>query len=526
VGGAPNGVLQPPEQCDDGNLVATDDCLNDCTLPFCGDQVVHAGVEECDGGPCCTPTCTLVAADVLCRPAAGSCDLDEFCTGTDAACPADVKKPAGTECRAAVDVCDAAETCDGSSAACPADALQPNGTVCRPATSTCDIAEVCNGTTPSCPADAVKPAGALCRPAAGLCDREEYCDGSGQCPADALKIAGELCRPSAGICDDPDFCDGMSANCPDARKPSTFVCRPSTGTCDVQETCNGGTSCPADTFAPGGTTCDDGSPCTTADACDGMGHCTGQSCVDDKNPCTADSCDPMAGCVHTPVTNGLVCDDGDPCTTMDACVDGVCTGVVTAADTDGDGYCDFQEIEAGCAVDDAAEIPPQRTVFGGRPAGRADVLLTYAAPAGRDVSPTSDPSCATAGRCGRFGTCNTTTHKCTQDAARSCSTDADCVFGARGFCTAGKLQDPCVANADCDQPAATCRVVVNFAAVSGLRLERATLNGKTAVPGFTPIHGGCSRKVDVQLDSSRSVNRLKLRASGPQGTDTDGFRYR
>jgi hypothetical protein len=69
-------------------------------------------------------------------------------------------------------------------------------------------------------------------------------------------------------------------------------------------------------------------------------------------------------------------------------------------------------------------------------------------------------------------------------------------------------------------------VVVNFAAVSGLRLERATLNGKTAVPGFTPIHGGCSRKVDVQLDSSRSVNRLKLRASGPQGTDTDGFRYR
>ena len=36
------------EECDDGNLVDTDACLNTCKAAKCGDMVVNAGVEDCD----------------------------------------------------------------------------------------------------------------------------------------------------------------------------------------------------------------------------------------------------------------------------------------------------------------------------------------------------------------------------------------------------------------------------------------------------------------------------------------------
>jgi len=36
------------EECDDGDVDDTDDCKADCTLNFCGDGVVHLGVEDCD----------------------------------------------------------------------------------------------------------------------------------------------------------------------------------------------------------------------------------------------------------------------------------------------------------------------------------------------------------------------------------------------------------------------------------------------------------------------------------------------
>jgi hypothetical protein len=294
-----------------------------------------------------------------------------------------------------------------------------------------------------------------------------------------------------------------SVGCGDQKKPASFVCRPKAGQCDVEETCTGtANTCPADGFVAAGTACDDGNACTVDDACNGSGSCIGQSCLDDGNPCTTDSCDTVAGCLHVPVPDGMVCDDDDPCTSMDACTGGVCGGVLTAADSDGDGYCDFQENQAGCASDDASEIPPQSVSFGGRPAGRADVLLTYATPSQRDVLRASDRSCATVGHCGRFGTCNLTTQKCEENSAIACTSDASCVFGPRGFCTAGKIQDPCVANTDCDQPADTCRVVVNFAADGTLALGSATLNRRdNPAPGFTPVGPGCSRKVDVALDS-------------------------
>lgn len=43
-----NGEVEDPEQCDDGNAINTDACLNSCLFASCGDGFVRSGVEECD----------------------------------------------------------------------------------------------------------------------------------------------------------------------------------------------------------------------------------------------------------------------------------------------------------------------------------------------------------------------------------------------------------------------------------------------------------------------------------------------
>ncbi|XP_031217967.1 acetylcholinesterase collagenic tail peptide isoform X5 [Mastomys coucha] len=43
-----DGVLQPGEECDDGNPDVSDGCI-DCHRAYCGDGYRHQGVEDCDG---------------------------------------------------------------------------------------------------------------------------------------------------------------------------------------------------------------------------------------------------------------------------------------------------------------------------------------------------------------------------------------------------------------------------------------------------------------------------------------------
>jgi hypothetical protein len=102
----------------------------------CGDGVVGEG-ELCDpaapagAGACCNAICNGVLFDtVVCRDAAGECDMAETCDGASAACPADVVAPADTVCRPATGTCDVAETCDGAAGVCPADAFTPDETAC------------------------------------------------------------------------------------------------------------------------------------------------------------------------------------------------------------------------------------------------------------------------------------------------------------------------------------------------------------------------------------------------------------
>jgi cysteine-rich repeat protein len=239
-----DGALDPGEQCDDGNV---------------------------QDGDCCSSTCQFEPATTICRPAAGACDVAEFCTGSSSSCPADQLEPSTFECRGALGSCDEAEFCTGTDTACPADAFKPATVECRPAAGDCDVAETCTGTGPTCPANAKSTA--VCRPAAGDCDVAERCDGaSDDCPADALEPATVECRPAAGVCDVAETCTGTSATCPtDAFKPATVECRPAAGVCDVAETCTGtGPTCPADAFKPAGTECGpEADACAQASSCNG-----------------------------------------------------------------------------------------------------------------------------------------------------------------------------------------------------------------------------------------------------------------
>jgi hypothetical protein len=68
--------------------------------------------------------------------------------------------------------------------------------------------------------------------------------------------------------------------------------------------------------------CDDGDACTTADAC-ADGICIGPvGTCDDANACTADTCSPIGACVHQAVAAS--CDDGDVCSVLDACAAAAC----------------------------------------------------------------------------------------------------------------------------------------------------------------------------------------------------------
>jgi len=101
--------------------------------------------------------------------------------------------------------------------------------------------------------------------------------------------------------------------------------------------------------ASDGVPCDDGDGCTTADACV-AGACRGLPVVcADAGPCSSGACDPSEGCVTHPAT-GPACDDGSACTAFDACVLGVCLGEPIVCD-DGDGCTvDACDPGVGCVV--------------------------------------------------------------------------------------------------------------------------------------------------------------------------------
>ncbi len=275
TGGSASMCSGTPVNCDDGK---------ECTI------------DSCDSSTGCIND-AAAAANQVCRPASGDCDVEEVCDGISEICPMDAVAGTNIECRASEGICDIAENCDGVNKTCPTDVVEPQGTACRPGSGEqCDPDEVCDGSAKTCPPDQFEPATTVCRPAAGPCDIAESCPG------------------------------GPGLPCPtNLFLPSSVMCRPANGPCDVAENCDGQSpSCPMDVFAPINTPCPDSTVCNGNEICDAMGNCQPGTPIvcNDGDPCTDDSCNPSAGCVFT--DNQAPCDDGNPCTTGDQCSNGSC----------------------------------------------------------------------------------------------------------------------------------------------------------------------------------------------------------
>jgi hypothetical protein len=455
--------------------------------PVCGNGTVEAG-EACDGGACCTASCTFVAMGTSCRASAGACDVAEVCTGASATCPADGFAAVGTTCRASVGACDVAETCTGT-AACPADAAQPAGTacggapsglcdaqdvcsgtvgatavcearfapsstVCRMSAGVCDVVETCTGSSATCPADAFASSATVCRASGGACDVAETCTGTGAaCPGDVLLGADVVCRPAAGTCDAEERCTGFVAGCPgDSVLPIGTTCRASRGVCDVAETCTGFPTCPSDGGQPDGTPCADGLVCNGTEVCR-AGACAspGALSCDDGNACTADSCAEPSGCRASPIAGCCnltadCADDGDVCTSER------CTGP--------GGRCESLPI-AGCCTADA-DCP---AAGGSCVMARCDLATNRCESVPVPGCCTVDSDCDDGLAC-TVDNCNPTTGACTARATPGCCvSDGDCDDGddctadacmraagaPTGMCAGTPIAGCCVADADCGE---------------------------------------------------------------------------
>jgi len=196
---------------------------------------------------------------------------------------------------------------------------------------TCDGANGCQHSknTSKCEDGNACTKGDVC--AGGVCTAGEPLE----C-ADADPCTSDSCAPDKGcvhvpVADDTPCanpkCDGQIFTKGSTCKSGT--CVPSGG----PTSCNDNNPCTEDVCTPqSGCThqtltgpCEDVDPCTTGDLCI-SGICTPGKPVlcNDNNPCTKDFCDAGKGCISTPVEG--TCDDGDLCSTADACVDGMCKG--------------------------------------------------------------------------------------------------------------------------------------------------------------------------------------------------------
>jgi cysteine-rich repeat protein len=136
-----NGMPEGDEECDDGNLVNTDACKNDCTNAVCGDGVTGPK-EECDDGndddsDLCTTLCTEAeCGDGFVQGGEGcddgnlvdhdgcdnSCVEEPFCEAFEGfECPTgaiQVCDTAAIQCDSMEDAIAACEACFGGDAMC------------------------------------------------------------------------------------------------------------------------------------------------------------------------------------------------------------------------------------------------------------------------------------------------------------------------------------------------------------------------------------------------------------------------
>ena len=424
-------VVTEPLACDDGISCTFDDTCNagSCEgTPYTCEDDIACTANTCDGvGGCQYP---LTSGQCLIE---GACVADgqthpaNPCLICDSALAGQTWSPApnGAPCDDG-DACSSGDGCDGSGSCvgigytcpdsdglpCTIESCDPNsnGCVVSVAPDTCHIGDACYEADETAPNNVCQ----VCLPSASTtswsavskpCDDGVSCTYGDTCSG--FSCVGTWYSCSDGKSCTADICTGDS-DCLYLLVPTACLIGDTCyeqgdvnpgnpcETCDAADTPNGWTA------AEEATPCDDGLPCTSDDSCTngqcfGASLCTPLPCesivcetsdgcsveltpgscnIDgvcfsdgDKNPeNVCQSCQPSVSTTAWTSANGI-CNDGDPCTTPDTCVDGVCTGTVKAdftacpvESTVANGICDagqcneVQENFTATSLDDGATV--------------------------------------------------------------------------------------------------------------------------------------------------------------------------
>ena len=302
--------------------------------------------------------------------------------GQDATAPADVAAPdaavpaclgaaTGTPCDDG-NACTVDDTCEqgacvgGESLACDDDGPCSLGT-CDPAVG-CVVEDQPDGTTcevpcfgqATCLAGVCEPAAASqvkCPPSAEPCVDQVLCDpGTGECTKLIYKAEDTACNADDNVCT-LEACTADGA-CQPTGELEKCALQQQQNPCWTW-TCQKAKGCLQTAFVAGAS-CDDLNPCTANDLCiesGGLKACLGAPLVvDDGNPCTDDKCG-EGGVQHVPV-DGLPCAPADPCATSGTCSEGACVVLESKDCNDGnpctDDLCDKNQ--GGCVhVDNSYE---------------------------------------------------------------------------------------------------------------------------------------------------------------------------
>ena len=279
-----------------------------------------------------------------------------------------------------------------------------------------------------------------CDAAAGVCvvgglPDEQACDDGNPCTIDDACEQG-TCSGQPRDCDDDDPC--------------------TVDDCDAKE--DGG--CVYDDAVDTG--CDDGDPCTSDDAC-AAGACAGapMDCSEFDDPCHTGACDPgTVECVAVPADEGSACDDGSLCTETDQCVAGKCVGTKLDCSMLDEGAC----LKGKCS--EASGSCQQVTANEGNPCNDGD-LCTIIDTCAEGICGGTPKKCDSVSSACAVGVCEAETGDCVPSPApdgAACEDGDGCTEGDTcqgGVCAGGEPVecddlDACDGTESCDPGTGEC----------------------------------------------------------------------
>jgi len=327
-----NGPDAAPElpglRCEPGEGCFLDQCLEnvDCQSGWCvehmGEKVCSLTCEEeCPQGWLCTQVGSG-GPDLVFVCVSNYPNLCRPCAEAD-----DCAGAAGTE-DACVAYGNQGSFCGGACGDPLADAGQacPWGFSCKTVATVDGVGlEQCVADTGECPCTNTSVELGLWTPC-GLTNEFGSCEGMRTCTEEGLSLC-DAAQPGPEECNGADDdCDG-EVDEPDLVE-GNYVNLCHDGNDCTEDKCEGVEGCVNEVAESG--PCDDLNPCTVAD------HCVQGVCLsdpvecDDENVCTDNVCTETGGCEYPPNTQS--CDDSNPCTLADQCVAGECVGTTVPCD--------------------------------------------------------------------------------------------------------------------------------------------------------------------------------------------------